>query len=184
MNPISRGVLAIYPTHLEAESAIKALQHAHIDMKSLSIVGRDYHTEENVVGYYNTGERMQYWGKQGAFWGGIWGLLFGSAVFFIPGIGPLIIGGPLVAWILGALEGAVVVGGLSALGAGLYSIGMPKDAILRYETALSTGRYLLIVHGTSETIARARDVLKNTAAEAIDEHDLDAPVAKAVAAKS
>ena len=38
-------------------------------MNQLSIVGRDYHTEEHVVGYYNAGDRMKYWGKLGAFWG-------------------------------------------------------------------------------------------------------------------
>ena len=50
-------------------------------MKKLSIVGRDYHTDEHVVGYYNTGDRMKVWGKAGAFWGGLWGFLFGSAFF-------------------------------------------------------------------------------------------------------
>jgi hypothetical protein len=68
---------------------------------------------------------MKYWGKLGAFWGGVWGLLFGSAMFLIPGVGPLLVAGPLVGWIVGALEGAVVVGGLSAMGAGLYSLGIP-----------------------------------------------------------
>jgi hypothetical protein len=97
-------------------------------MKKLSIVGKDYHTEEHVVGYYNAGDRMKFWGKLGAFWGGLWNLLFGSALFLIPGIGPVVVFGPLVSWMVGALEGAVVVGGLSALGAGLYSIGIPKDS--------------------------------------------------------
>jgi len=54
------------------------------------------HSEEDVVGYYNTGDRMRSWGKNGAFWGGIWGVLFGSAFFVIPGIGPLVAAGPLV----------------------------------------------------------------------------------------
>src|SRR5580704_8463518 len=110
------AVVAIYSTHVEAEEAVKRLQHAGIDMRTLSIVGKDTHTEEHPVGYYNTGDRMKYWGKMGAFWGGFWGLLVGSAFFAIPGIGPVLVAGPLVAWIVGALEGAVVVGGLSAIG--------------------------------------------------------------------
>ena len=109
-------------------------------MKKLSIVGKDYHTEEHVVGYYNTGDRMKYWGKLGAFWGGFWGLLFGSAFFWVPGIGPLLVAGPLVAWIVGALEGAVMTGGLTALGAGLYSIGIPKNSIVQYETEVKNGK--------------------------------------------
>src|ERR1700728_943941 len=104
----NNAVVAIYKSHTEAESAVKQLQQSGFDMEKLSIVGRDYHTDENVVGYYNTGDRMKYWGKLGAFWGGFWGLLFGSAFFAIPGLGPVLVAGPLVAWIIGALEGAAV----------------------------------------------------------------------------
>ncbi len=136
------SVVAVYHTHTEADQAVKELQRGGVDMKKLSIVGKGYHTDEQVVGYYNTGDRMKYWGKMGAFWGGFWGLLFGSAFFMIPGIGPILVAGPLVAWIVGALEGAVVVGGLSALGAGLYSIGIPKDSIVKYEAALKTDQFL------------------------------------------
>ena len=166
----NNAVVAIYKSHTEAEAAVKELQSSGFDMKKLSIVGRDHHTDEHVVGYYNAGDRMKYWGKQGAFWGGIWGLLFGSAFFLIPGIGPLLVAGPLVGWIVGALEGAAVVGGLSALGAGLYSLGIPKDSILRYETALKTGKFVVIAHGTAEEAARARDIIRRTSPEALEEH--------------
>src|SRR5580700_9108311 len=152
----NNAVVAIYKSHTEAEAAVKELQQAGFDMKRLSIVGRDYHTDENVVGYYNAGDRMKYWGAAGAFWGGIWGLLFGSAFFFVPGIGPLLVAGPLVSWIVGALEGAVVLGGLSAIGAGLYSLGIPKDSILRYETAVKTGKFVVIAHGSTEEVIHAR----------------------------
>ncbi len=75
------SAVAIYDTHQNAESAIKELQKAGFDMKRLSIVGKDYHSEENVVGYYNTGDRMMYWGKQGAFWGGLWECFLGRRSF-------------------------------------------------------------------------------------------------------
>src|SRR5271170_6446026 len=94
------AVVAVYGTHIAAEEAVKELQRAGIDMRALSIVGKDTHTDEHAVGYYNSSDRMKYWGKTGAFWG----LLFGSAFFAIPGIGPLLMGGPVVAWIVGALE--------------------------------------------------------------------------------
>ena len=169
-NNANNAVVAIYKSHTEAEAAVKELQHSAFDMKKLSIVGRDQHTDEHVVGYYNAGDRMKYWGKMGAFWGGVWGLLFGSAFFLIPGVGPLLVAGPLVGWIVGALEGAVVVGGLSAIGAGLYSLGIPKDSILRYETALKTGKFVLIVHGTQEETTRARQIINRTTPEALEEH--------------
>ena len=150
------AVVAVYGTHIEAEGAVKELQRAGIDMQTLSIVGKDSHTDEHVVGYYNTGDRMKYWGKTGAFWGGFWGLLFGSAFFAIPGIGPVLVAGPLVAWIVGALEGAVVVGGLSAIGAGLYGMGIPKDSVVQYEAALKTDKFLLMVHGTAAEVEKAQ----------------------------
>lgn len=49
------SVVAVYDTHEQAELAIRELQEAGVDMKSLSIAGKDTHTDENVVGYYNTG---------------------------------------------------------------------------------------------------------------------------------
>ena len=164
------SVVAIYPSHTTAEAAIKELQQSGFDMKKLSIVGRDYHTDELVVGYYNTGDRMKAWGKTGAFWGGLWGLLFGSAFFWIPGVGPLLVAGPLVSWIVGALEGAIVVGGLSAIGAGLYGLGIPKDSIVRYETALKTGKFVLIVHGSSDDTIRAKELLDRTQQETVEHH--------------
>ena len=158
----TNSVVAIYGTHDKAEQAVKELQKSGFDMKKLSIVGKDYHTDEEVTGYYNAGDRMKYWGSMGAFWGSLWGMLFGAAFFVIPGIGPLVIAGPLVAWIVGALEGAVVVGGLSALGAGLYSIGIPKDSVIKYETALKADNFIVLAHGTSEEVSHARNIMQTT----------------------
>jgi uncharacterized membrane protein len=165
------SVVAIYDTHEQAEQAIKELQQGGVDMKSLSIAAKDMHTDEHVVGYYNAGDRMKYWGKIGAFWGGFWGLLFGSALFAIPGIGPILVAGPLVAWIVAGLEGAVVVGGVSALGAGLISIGIPKDSVVNYETAVKTDKFLLVVHGTSDDVARAKNIIQGTAHRSYTVHD-------------
>src|SRR6202044_1904892 len=158
----TNSVVAIYDTHVQAEHAVKELRQAGVDMKSLSIAARDTHTDEHVVGYYNTGDRMKYWGKMGAFWGGFWGLLFGSAFFAIPGLGPVLVAGPLVAWIVGALEGAAVVGGVSAIGAGLVGIGIPKDSVVQYELALKTDKFLLMVHGTASDVQKAKEILETT----------------------
>jgi hypothetical protein len=164
------AVVAIYDTHLGAEEAVKKIQRAGIDMRTLSILGKDSHTDEHPVGYYNTGDRMKYWGKFGAFWGGFWGLLFGSAFFAIPGIGPVLAAGPVVAWIVGALEGAAVLGGVSALGAGLYSIGIPKDSVVQYELAIKTDKFLVMVHGTPSEVEKARGVLEGTNSASVTVH--------------
>ena len=170
MIPDKNSVVAIFKSHDKAEDAIRELQNSGFDMKKLSIVGKDYHTEENVVGYYTTGERMKYWGKLGAFWGGFWGMLFGSAFFVLPGFGPLLVAGPLVVWIVGALESAVVMGGLSALGAALFSIGIPEDSVLQYETQVKNGKLLLVAHGTSEEVEIAKEVLDRTEANSMTFH--------------
>jgi|SRR5579863_1898391 len=157
--PKTNSVVAVFESHDKAEEAVSELQRSGFDMQKLSVIGRDYQTEEHVVGYYNIGERMQYWGKLGAFWGGLWGMLFGSAFFWLPIIGPVVVAGPLVAWIIGALESAVVVGGFSALGAALASIGIPKNSIVQYEARVKAGQFLLIAHGTPDEVARAKQVL-------------------------
>jgi uncharacterized membrane protein len=174
------SVVAIYEAHDKAEAAVKELQKSGFTMKNLSIVGKDYHSEEHVVGYYNAGDRMAVWGKLGAFWGGMFGLLFGSAFFLIPGIGPVVVFGPLVAWIVGALEGAAVVGGLSALGAALFSIGIPKDSIVRYETALKADQFLVIAHGTPAQVVDARRILDMAGASEAVIHQADSATAGAL----
>ena len=162
--------VGIFNTHNEAEQAIKDLSKAGFDMKKLSIVGQGYHSEEDAIGYYNTGDRVKFWGKQGAFWGGLWGVLLGSAFFWVPGVGPLAVGGPLVAVIVAGLEGAVLTGGVTALGAALYSIGIPKDSIVTYEMALKADKFLVIVHGSKDEVARAADILGTNVDAEVNTH--------------
>jgi Protein of unknown function (DUF3341) len=164
------SVVAIFDDHTGAENAVKELKDVGFNVKKLSIIGRDYHTEESVVGFYSTGDRMKYWGKLGAFWGGLWGLLFGAAFLFIPSVGPVIAAGSVVTWIVGALEGAVVVGGLSALGAGLFSLGVPKDSVVKYETSIKAGKFVLIAHGTAEEVEKARAILQTFGAAEVNVH--------------
>ena len=162
--------IAIYPSHTGAEGAIKELQKAGFEMKKLSIIGKDVHTDETVVGYYNAGDRIKVWGRTGAFWGGLWGLLFGSALFWIPGLGPLLVAGPVVTWLVAALESALVVGGLSAIGAALYSLGIPKDSVLAYEPEIKTGKFLLIAHGSRADTDLAKAILARTSPDTLEHH--------------
>lgn len=154
----------VFNTHVEAEEAIQTLNKAGFDVKKLSLVGKGYHTEEHPVGFYTAGDRIKAWGGLGAFWGGIWGLLLAPAVFFLPGVGLVAMAGPVVSALVGALEGAVVVGGASALGAALTQIGVPKDQVIKYETALKADKYVLMVHGTADEVAKARAVLEGSKA--------------------
>ena len=154
----------VYNTHVEAEDAIRLLNNSGFDVRKLSIVGKGYHSEEHPVGFYSAGDRIKAWGGVGAFWGGIWGLLLAPAVFFIPGLGLVAMAGPLVSALVGALEGAVAVGGVSALGAALTTVGLPKDQVIKYETALKADKYVVMVHGSAEDVAKARSVMAGSKA--------------------
>lgn len=153
-----------FKTHGEAEEAIQLLNRSGFDVKKLSLVGKGYHSEEHPIGFYTAGDRIKTWGGTGAFWGALWGLLLAPGVFFLPGIGLVAMAGPVVAALVGAVEGAVVVGGLSALGAALTQIGVPKDQVMKFETALKADRYVLLVHGTADEVSRAHSVLANSKA--------------------
>ena len=83
----NNAVVRVYDPHTETTLTIKELQRSGFDMNKLSIVGKDYHTGERVMGRYHAGDRMKVRGEMASFWGGLSGLLFGSGFFFIPGIG-------------------------------------------------------------------------------------------------
>lgn len=148
----------IFSTHAQAEEAIRALDRAGFDMKKLSLIGKGYHTEEKPLGFYTTGDRVKAWGGMGAFWGAIWGLLLAPAVFVLPGFGLLAMAGPVVSAVVGALEGAAIVGGATAIGAALTQIGVSKDQVLKYETALKADKFVLMVHGSAADLAQAESV--------------------------
>lgn len=171
------SVAAIYDSHEFADEAVKNLLKEGFDAKDLTVVGMDYHTEEHPVGFVSTGDRVLYWGKCGAFWGTMWGLLFGSALFFVPGAGPLVFSGWLASTVLGGLEGAVVGGGIGALSAALTFAGLPKESVIRYESEIQAGNFLLMVKGRRDDLARARKLLEETAALRIDEHGLELELA-------
>jgi hypothetical protein len=163
-------VIAVFADHQAAETAVKKLTAAGFAMKNLSVVGKGYHTEEKVVGFYNVGDRVKFWGKRGAFWGGLWGLFLGGLFMTIPVVGHVIVLGYLAAMAVSAVESAIVVGGLSALGAALYSIGIPKDSVIQYEAALKADDFLVMAHGTTAEMARAKAILGTANPSRLDVH--------------
>jgi uncharacterized membrane protein len=161
-------IVAEFDSHELAEHAILMLGKGGLDVHDMTIVGRDYHTEEQPVGYINTGDRMLAWGKFGAFWGSIWGILFGSAILFIPGVGSVLIAGWIVTTLASALEGAALGGGIGAISAALTTIGVPKDSVVAYETAIKAGKFLIIVRGTSEEVELAHNILTPLGANSLE----------------
>ena len=149
---------------------MRKLADGGFEMKNLSVVGKGYHTEEKVIGFYNAGDRIKFWGVRGAFWGGLWGLFFGGLFMTVPVVGPVIVLGYLATMVFSAVESAVVVGGLSALGAALYSIGVPKNSMIQYEADIKADGFLVMAHGTADEVARAKGILGTTGPSRLDVH--------------
>jgi hypothetical protein len=169
----SETIVAVFAEHQSAEAAIKKLAENGFDIKNLSLVGKGYHSDEKVIGFYNTGDRVKFWGSRGAFWGGFWGLFFGGLFITIPLVGPVAVLGYLGAIIISAVENAVLVGGLSAIGAALFSIGIPKDSVLQYEADVKADGFLVMARGTPAIILRAKEMLREINPTRLDVHAAD-----------
>lgn len=163
-------IIAVFEDHNAAEAAVKKLTAGGFAMKQLTVVGKGYHTEENVVGFYNVGDRVRFWGTRGAFWGGLWGLFFGGLFMSIPVVGHVVVLGYLASMVFSGVETAAVAGSLSTLGAAMFSIGIPKDSVIQYERALKADNFLVMVHGTPEEGIRARAILGIEKPARLDNH--------------
>lgn len=166
--------VAVFPTHDAAERAVKLLTASGFEMKNLSVVGKGYHSDEKVVGFYNTGDRIRFWGSRGAFWGGFWGLFFGGLFMTVPFVGHVVVLGYLATVIISGLENAVVVGGFSALGAALYGLGIPKDSVLQYETDLKADSFLVMARGPAAEVERAKSLLESSDPSHLEVHPANA----------
>jgi hypothetical protein len=157
-----RSPFYVFNRHSEAEAAIDTLHRAGFDVKKLSLIGKGYHSEERPVDVHPAEDRIKEWGTQGAFWGGIGGLLVAPVVFLLPGLGLVALAGPLATALTGALEGAAVVGGVSALAAVLSGQGVENEDVIEYEAALKADSYVLMVHGDLDDAAKVRELLTRT----------------------
>ncbi|HVA14755.1 MAG TPA: DUF1269 domain-containing protein [Stellaceae bacterium] len=167
----TEAVIAVFGEDQETDEAVKKLASAGFRIENLSVVGKAYHTGENPVGFYNIGDRMKFWGKRGALWGGLWGLFLGGVSLTIPAIGPVLVLGYLASIVVSAVEGAIMIGGLSALGAALYSAGIPKDSVAQYEQAVKANGFLVIVHGALGELKRASAILAHGNPSRLNLHD-------------
>ncbi|GAA3987951.1 DUF1269 domain-containing protein [Comamonas faecalis] len=168
----SHIVMAVFDTHEGADVAVRQLGSAGVPLAAVSVVGKNYHSEDQPVGYFNAGDRARYFGKQGAFWGGLAGLLLGSGFFFIPVVGPVVALGPMASIIVGGIEGAVLAGGASALVGALTAVGVPKNSVVRYETAIKADKFLVTVHAQQVDVARVQQLLGQAGGSEVEAHAL------------
>ena len=151
-----QAVVASYRNHADAESAVRLLSDNGVPINHISIVGRSFETYEHVQGFYRPADAA----FDGAWAGGIFGLMLGAIGFFIlPVAGPLMVIGPLAGMIAAAVAGA----GAGALINGLVAAGIPKADAQNYQQRLQSGEFLVVVHANAKAAARAHDILHGTA---------------------
>ena len=122
-------------------------------MRNVSIIGKDFQAVEQPIGFVTTGTVAKDGAKVGAWSGGLFGLLVGAAFLIMPGVGPVIVFGPLAAALLGGAEGALAGAALGGLTGALIGLGVSKDKAIRYESQLKAGKFLVTVQGDAAEIA-------------------------------
>ncbi len=172
--PVATRAVAVYPDHASAEEAVRRLVQEGFPMQSVSIVGRNFQVVEEPIGFLSTGDFAKLGAATGAWIGGLFGLLLGAAFLVLPGVGPVIIAGPFSAAILGGLEGALAGAAMGALSGALVGWGVPKNQALKYEAEVKAGKFLVMVRGTSEEIARAETILATGRQESVDTYEAEA----------
>ncbi len=158
---IPDAVVAVYENETDVTAAIKHLEHEHYDMSNISVLGKGMTEERHVVGFETPANHTARWAK----WGALWGWVFG-AFFLVPGVGTVAIGG----YLLYALAAAGVGAAGGALAGGLTAVGIPKDGIPKYQADLRADRLLIIAHGTTGEVERAKGLLSQTSHHRLDGH--------------
>jgi hypothetical protein len=133
-------VVCICETHEQAQRAMYNLQVEGIDLGTLSVASKDNYSDLHDLDYYSVGEET----------------------FAIPGLGSLLVSGPLASWIVTAFDNEEGGNGATILGAALATRGIPHDSVLEYEAALRADKHVLVVHGSPNAVAAALKVIGGT----------------------
>src|SRR6202451_3062789 len=179
MSSKNTAVFGIYATPATAENGVDHLLSLGFTNSAISVLLPDDESTRAFAHQKHTKapEGTAAGVTTGGVIGGTLGLLAGIGALAIPGVGPLIAAGPIVAALAGLGAGGAVGGIVGAL----VGMGIPEYEAKRYEGHIKAGGVLLSVHcGTSERIARAKDLLKHTGAQDIassSEASADSPEA-------
>ncbi|HEX3604833.1 MAG TPA: general stress protein [Candidatus Dormibacteraeota bacterium] len=164
--PSTHSAAGVYASMKQVEEAIRRLTDAGIPPESISIIGKDLQSETEIHGFVTAKDLAKEGATFGAWVGGLFGLLTGAAMFFLPG-GPLFVLGPLAYTAIGAAEGAVWTGAVGAL----LGHFLAKQHIPKLTAQLKAGKYLVVVHGTEDQVRRAQAILESTGATDVSVND-------------
>jgi hypothetical protein len=167
-SPVGCSIVAVYPDHPAAERAVRKLHKSGFAMPDLSIVGRDFQVTEEPIGFVSVGDYAKAGAGTGAWFGGLFGLFMGAAFLILPGVGPIVVAGPLTAAFVAGMEGAIAGTALGSLAGALVGWGVPRERALKFEKQVKGGKFLVIVRGSEEVIGRARSLLTPEAPERVE----------------
>jgi hypothetical protein len=166
MSDRNTAVFGIYPSLTSVEIGVDELKSGGFRNTDISVLfpesagTRDFAHEKNT----KAPEGATAGAGTGAVLGGALGWLIGIGALTIPGIGPFIVAGPMMA----ALAGAGVGGTVGGITGALIGMGIPEYEAKRYEGQVKSGGILLSVHSdTSEWTKRAKEILRKTGAQDI-----------------
>ncbi len=166
----NNATLTVFKSQVDAEAALRLLARNGFDLGQVSMVGRDGDGDACVSGHVNENGRGSSLTRVGISWSGIRGMLVGSGFCLIPGVGSVVVAGPLLRWIIRSMGDRASPDKLGAMAAGLHELGIPKNTILRCEGALKAGKVVLIAEGSAMAMILAREVFRRTPVEVIEQH--------------
>ena len=165
------SVFCIANSASQAEQIVEDLQSAGFDVSEISVLMPDTAGKHDFghVKATKAPEGATTGATAGGVTGGVLGLLAGVGALAIPGVGPFIAAGPIMAALSGAALGATT-GGLVG---GLIGLGIPEIEAKRYEQKLRAGNYLIAVDARdSDQVDRAKEIFKSAGAEDISTSSL------------
>src|SRR3954465_2009980 len=161
------SVFCIAKSYGQAEQIVERLQTSGFGTGEISVLLPDTEGKHDIghVKATKAPEGATTGAATGGLTGGVLGLLAGIGALAIPGVGPFIAAGPIMAALSGAAVGATTGGVVG----GLIGMGIPEFEAKRYEEKLKRGNYLIAVHADeSEDVDRAKDIFKAAGAEDIN----------------
>ena len=174
------SVFGIVKTHAQAEQIVQGLQGAGFPAAEISVLLPDNQGKHDMglVKATKAPEGATTGAATGGVTGGVLGLLAGIGALAIPGVGPFIAAGPIMAALSGAAIGATTGGVVGAL----IGMGIPEIEAKRYEDKLKSGNYLIAVHAhDGDAKDRAKQVFKSAGAEDISTSSMSKAPAEAIA---
>ncbi|MDX1657009.1 MAG: hypothetical protein R3310_17495 [Candidatus Competibacteraceae bacterium] len=175
-----RIVLAVFAERAGAEKAVRRLSQEDFPLDQVSLLGRAGSSGDDPLGIYydGTGERIKGWGSLGALWGGLWGLLTGAAgMFVVPGLGPVLVAGPVVAVLANTAAGAGVAGGVMAGAAAMshfttavHRMGVPEERLEELHRAIEEGCYVVMLRLSLDQLPSWIQVLERCGARQLEDY--------------